>query len=452
MRPAAVLLFLGLAACREYPRPAPGGEAEVTRRIVAAALADDRAWQHLAWLTDRIGHRIAGSPQLERAVTWAADTLRQEGLQVRLEPVTVPHWQRGVERGAIVSPVETPLRLIGLGFSAPGAVEAEVIVVGDFAELERRAGEVAGRIVLFDRPMKPYDGTTHYGEAVVFRGEGPQRASRLGARAALVRSITARSLRTPHTGGTRWEGATPIPAAAVATEDAALLRRLAAAGKVVVRLELASTNTPAQSANVIAELPGRERPGEIVLLAAHLDSWDVGQGAHDDGAGCVIVMRAVGLLRQLGLRPRRTIRVVLYTAEEVGTQGAKAYLAAHRGELSRHVAAIETDSGGFRPTGWRIDPEYPNPRSEPTLREIAAMLGDVGPLVVRSGHTGSDIEDLGPAGVPLIGHAVDGSTYFDIHHTEADTLDKVDPLDLRRNVAVMAVTAWVLAEREASLR
>jgi Zn-dependent M28 family amino/carboxypeptidase len=311
---------------------------------------------------------------------------------------------------------------------------------------------VKGKIVFFDHPMPPFTpgGGAHYDETVTYRNSGPAHASRLGAVAVLVRTVTARSLRSPHTGDTRFEdGATPIPAAAISIEDADLITRLLAAGEPVkVHLTMgAETLPPAASANVIGELRGREHPEEIVLIGAHLDSWDVGQGAHDDGAGCVTVMQALTLLRRLGLTPRRTIRVVLFTNEENGVAGGKEYFRAHRDELEKHVVAMESDSGGFAPRGFDVH-ALGRGRDE-TIAQVADIAGLLSPIhatKVQAGYGGTDAEEATGDFVPQLGLDVDESTYFDYHHSQADTLDKVDPALLRDDVAAMAVMAYVIAD------
>ncbi|HVQ24632.1 MAG TPA: M20/M25/M40 family metallo-hydrolase, partial [Planctomycetota bacterium] len=308
---------------------------------------------------------------------------------------------------------------------------------------------------LFNHVMPPYGPEgSGYGDASRFRGRGPARAAKLGAVAAMVRSLTARSLRSPHTGNTSFrEDDKRIPAVAISTEDADYLARLVGAGETRVRLEVATRNDPkARSANVVGELRGREKPDEIVVLGAHLDSWDVGQGAHDDGAGCVMAMQAITLLRKLDLRPRRTIRVVLFTDEESGLEGAKTYGKTHAAELGSHVAAIETDSGGFRPVGFSVE------TGPQALAGAVALAARIGPLLepvgagkIDSGHGGADIGVLGREGVPLFGFNVEGSRYFDYHHSQADTLDKVDRADLALGAGVLAVMAYVLADQPETL-
>ncbi len=429
---------------------------DVDRRIIAAALADDGAVKKLAWLCDRIGARFSGSPALDQAVAWAAATLAADGHEnVHTEPVMIPHWVRGVAEADVVTPVARPLHLLALSPTPPtpdGGLTAPLVVVNDFDELEKLgAAGVRGKIVLFDHPMAPGGrGGESYNAAVKYRNHGPGRASKLGAAAVLVRSVTAHSLGSPHTGTTLWEtakGEHPIPAAALTVEDTGLLHRLVDAGPVIVHLSLPGQQLPdAASANVVAELRGREKPEEIVLLSAHLDSWDVGQGAHDDGAGVVMAMEALTVLRRLGLRPRRTIRVVLFTNEENGIGGGKAYTVAHAAELPRIVAAIENDSGAFPAAGWALEvDEKVRAAALARANQLAARCAGTGPTTVRATDAGTDIEEL-KAGIPLLELDTDQSTYFDYHHSAADTFDKVDPAVLVRDVAATAVMAYELAE------
>lgn len=431
---------------------APDPRQPVVDKIIAAALADPGAWQKLEHLTDRIGHRLAGSTGLEQAVDWAVAAMKADGHEnVRAEPVMVPHWVRGSESAELIAPVRRPLRMLGLGGSIGtprGGVTGEVVTVDSLDELARLpAGAVTGKIVLFTGAMPPYDPVrgSSYGKLVGMRVSGPSQAAKLGARAVLVRSLTARSLGTPHT-GTLWyrSDAPRIPAAAVTVEDAELIARLARSGPVTVKLTMGARILPdARSANVIGELRGRERPDEIVLIGAHLDSWDVGSGAHDDGAGCVMMMQALTVLRRLGLQPRRTIRVVLFTNEENGGRGADGYRKQHADEIARHVLAVEADSGGFAPRGFDVQG---NDAALARVRELTRMLAAIGATEVAPGSGGADIEELGQAGVPALGLRVEESRYFDYHHTHADTLDKVSPADLARCVAAVAAMAWLVAE------
>jgi carboxypeptidase Q len=426
---------------------------EPATRIITAARADRAAFAKLRELTDTIGHRLSGSPQLEAAIVWAQKTMTADGHPVKLEPVMVPHWVRGIEQAEVTAPIARPLHLIGLGGTVPtprGGVVAPVIIIRTWDELDQRAADVKGKIVLFDVAMPKWtEKTSGYGEVARFRSRGPSRAAKVGAVATLMRSVTAHSLRTPHTGALSYDPEQPkIPAAAITVEDAELIARLAEKGPVTVKLRLESKTLPdAQSHNVIAELKGRERPDELVVIGGHIDSWDVGQGAHDDGAGCVMMMQALTVLKQLGLTPRRTIRVVLFTNEENGLRGAKQYALDHADEAPRTVLALEADSGGFAPRGFSIEtkPEVEQ-RVRARFADISTLLRPLGVTQLHVGHGGADLTPLVPLGVPTAGLVTEGSKYFDYHHTEADTLDKVDPAALADNVAAVAVLAYIAAE------
>ena len=447
------------SAYRATPASAPSSIAtryrEVAAKIIAKARADRGAYEKLAYLTDQIGHRLAGSAALDKAIAWAAQSMKDDGLDVRTEKVMVPHWVRGHQEGAIVSPVQRPLRLLTLGGSVAtpkGGITAPVVVVHDWKELEARADKVKGAIVVFNVPMPAWseEKGSGYGSVVGYRWAAASESAKRGAVAALVRSVTTHSLSTPHTGSMGYAKDHPkIPAASISVEDAELLDRLTDKGSVTVRLRLEPQHLPdVESANVIGELRGRDKPDEVVVIGGHIDSWDVGQGAHDDGGGCVAMMHALTVLKQLGLTPRRTIRVVLFTNEENGVRGARAYAEQHRAELGKTVLALESDSGAFAPRGFSIgheDPAAAN-RVRARLTEVAALLAPLGKLRAILGHTGTDIEPMGPAGVPLVGLEVHGERYFDYHHTEADTLDKVDPQDLADMVATVAVLAYVVAD------
>ncbi len=465
----------GTKASASAPASAVEGYREIAAKIIATARADRGAYKKLAYLTDQIGNRLAGSQQLDKAIAWAAQTMKDDGLDVRTEKVMVPHWVRGVEDGAITSPVdrhsappsggaarsgeagpfERKLHLSTLGGSIAtpkGGITAPVVVVRDWKDLEAKADQVKGAIVVYNVAMPAWTAEkgSGYGSVVGYRFAGASRAAKYGAVAALVRSVTAKSLSTPHTGAMGYAPDQPkIPTASISVEDAELLDRLSAQGKVTVRLRLEPQQLPdVESANVIGELRGSEKPDEIVVIGGHIDSWDVGQGAHDDGAGCVTMMQALKTLKQLGLTPKRTIRVVLFTNEENGTRGAKGYAEQHKAELGKHVLAVESDSGGFAPRGFGIGHKDADAakRVRARLTEIAALMGPLGKLRVEEGHGGTDIEPMEPFGVPQIGLEVYGEKYFDYHHTEADTLDKVDPQDLADMVAAVAVLAYVVAD------
>lgn len=407
--------------------------------LLAAGRADELAWTRLAYLCDHIGHRMTGSAGLAAAIDQAEAWLREDGQEaVGREAVMVPHWDRGGASLTMVSPRRDPLAVLALGGSVgtPG-IEAPVVVIDEETDL---TPALKGKIALFDIPMGEGVPTgPHYGAAAKWRVQGASLAAEQGAVASLVRSVTTRSLYTPHTGVVRYDPAQPsIPAAAVTTEDADWIRRLVAGGtEVHLRLELGAVTHPAaESHNVLGQITGSNWPEQIVVIGAHIDSWDVGQGAHDDGAGVIEVIEALRLIRASGVRPKRTIRAVLFTSEENGVYGGRAYAAAHAGE--RHVAAVESDIGGGRPLRWGATG---SPEQLVWLRALAAPLG----LPVVDGGGGADIGPLGPTGTLLVGLGADDSRYFDVHHTEADTLDKVDPAALREATAGLAALAWLLA-------
>lgn len=443
----------------EVPVPASMQPYEgAASRIVDRVLARGGAWSKLLGLCDGFGHRLTGSQALEGAIDWALARMKAEGADVvRREEVEVQRWVRGAEAAALVTPRVAPIFLLGLGDSVgtpPGGITAEVVTVHteeEFAALDAEA--VRGRIVLYNNPMPRWteEEGTCYGKTVRFRLFGAKLAAAKGALAVLVRSVTATSLRSPHTGVLLYGDApTKIPAAAVSTEDADIIERLQTAGHTVtVKLEMgAHFAPPGVSANAVAELRGRELPDEIVLVSGHIDSWDVGQGAHDDGAGVVMAMEALAVLAELGLRPRRTLRVVLWTNEENGMAGAKSYLKRHAAELPKHQVALEADFGGFAPDGFgvKMEDEAAQARAAQTLRDITTLLQRVGTLTVKPGSAAPDVGHFVKEGVAAMGFYTHGERYFDYHHTEADTVDKVDPSELARSAAAMAVAAYVLAE------
>ena len=420
-------------------------------RMLEAARSDGAGWRKLTYLCDRIGHRLSGSRGLERAIEWAAQEMRREGLEnVQTPLVKVPNWVRGEESAVQLEPLEVPLAMLGLGMSVgtpKEGVTAEVVAVSSFEELDQLgADRVRGRIVLFAVPWQGY------GRTVRYRTSGASRAAGLGAVASLVRSMTGESQRTPHTGALSYMPEIPqIPAAAVSVEDASRMARLCRAGvKVVVRLKMGAQLLPdADSANVIAELGGREKPEEIVVLGGHYDSWDVGQGAQDDGAACMAAWQAVTLMKLVNLRPRRTVRVVLWTNEENGVRGGRAYAEWAGASVKDHVAAIEMDGGCGRPLGFGLTAPAPmQERAMSQAREIAKLLDGIGAGLMAPGGGGADIGPLMRLGVPGFAHRAAVEDYFSWHHTQADTLDKVDPEDFRLSVAALGVLAYGLAEME----
>ena len=414
-------------------------------RLIQEATSDQFAWNRLAELTDTFGNRLAGSENLNRAIAWAVETMKQDGLEnVHTEKVMVPRWVRGTESATIIEPPEHPIVILGLGNSVgtpPAGIEAEVLVVKTFEELTARASEAKGKIVLFNAPYVSYGQTNQY------RTTGPSAAARLGAVAVLVRAIGPTGLRTPHTGSTNYaEGVEKIPAAAVSAEDAERMQRIVDRGRRLrVRLQMeARFEAEVESANVVGELRGREFPDEIVLAGGHFDSWDVGAGASDDGVGCVVTWEAARLMKKLNLRPRRTIRVVLFTNEENGLRGGNAYRDRYKADAAKHVLAIESDSGVFAPGRLGFSGSEPAQR---LMREISVLLSPTGLQEIGSGGGGADIGPIAQAGkVPMLAYQGDSTRYFTIHHTPADTVDRIPPEDVSRAAAALAVITYVVAE------
>jgi carboxypeptidase Q len=408
------------------------------------------AWERLAELGDTFGHRLSGSKSLEAAIQWAAERMKKDGLEnVRLEPVKVPHWVRGTESLEIVSPGRHALVMLGLGNSVgtpPTGIEADLIIVRNFAELQSRAADVKGRIVLFNVPF------TTYGETVQYRGDGPSRAGALGAVGVLVRSVGPPGLRTPHTGALRYADALPqVPAAAITTEDADRLQRMVDRGASVrLRLKMEAKFLPdADSFNVVGEIRGRERPEEVVVVGGHFDSWDVGTGSTDDGGGCVVTWEALRLMKKLNLRPRRTVRVVLWTNEENGLRGGLAYRDRYKDQLPHHVLMLESDSGVFKPTGFGFSGSE---AARGKVIEIARLLSGIGADQISLSGEGADIGPSVQAGnIPAMSLEGNGN-YFLIHHTPADTVDKIDPGDMSRAGAAVAVMAYVIADMPERLK
>lgn len=432
--------------------------AQTEVRIVDHILAQSQGYETLSYLTDKIGPRLSGSRGAELAVRWTTQRFRDWGIDVRNERVVVPHWVRGAERARLVSHNNQQLVLTTLGGSVAtpaNGITAEVIEVTSYDELAKLGREmIAGKIVYYHTAMdmelvESGRAFEAYSKAVIFRGAGASRAAEYGAVAAVVRSVATASLRTPHTGSLRYDPRHPkIPAAALTTEDADLIHRLLARGeRVRMQLVLTPRTLPdVVSANVVAEIRGSELPEEIVLIGGHLDSWDIGTGAIDNGSGVSMVMETMRVLKELGIRPKRTIRAVLFMNEENGLRGARAYFAnaAKREELHRHVAAIETDAGAATPVGFISTLEGGNLER---VQSRMGVLARIAPMYFRSSkHTGADTSPLTDAGIPGFGLVPDPRHYFDYHHTPADTLDKVDPKALAQNTAALAALAYVIAE------
>lgn len=451
---AALLGAAALAARAALSEPSAGLRAAL-ERLVRAAKETNGAYETIRGLTDSVGPRLSGSPGDARAIAWTEAALRSRGfVNVRAEEVTVPHWERGEESGEIVSPAPFRLSLCALGGSVgtpAGGIEGEIVEANSLEGVDALGEKAKGRIVFVWKVMERRADGSGYGATVPIRGGAASRAAKLGATGVLIRSVGTSNARLPHTGALRYEDGVPkIPAAALANPDADLLHRLLEAGKTVkVRFSLGARTLPdAVSANVLGEIPGREKPEEIVVLSGHLDSWDLGQGAIDDAAGLGIVIEAARLIGQLPLKPRRTLRVVAFANEENGLAGARAYAKAHAAELPRHVAAIESDSGAGPVSGlsWTAGPS-----AEPFLSGVAAILKPFGLGALKKGGGGADVGQLRAGGVPQFSPIQDTSRYFDLHHSADDTFDKIDRDELNSGVAAVAALAYALAESEQPL-
>lgn len=423
------------------------------KQIFDEALGKGKSYEMLYDLSVNIGARLSGSPGAAAAVEWSRHVM--EGFDfdsVWLQPVLVPHWVRGQkEVGRIISKKvgTVDVNVCALGGSigtGPSGISAGIIEVKSFDELKMLGTGVKGKIVFFNRPMNPTQVQTFtaYGGAVEQRANGAAEAAKLGAVAALVRSMGSNLEDYPHTGSMRYApNVTKIPALAISTKHAALLSRLLKDDKdVQVYLENHSvTLEDAPSFNVVGEIRGSEYPDEIIVVGGHLDSWDIGQGAHDDGAGCVQSIEVLRLFKQMGYKPKRTIRAVMFMNEENGLRGGLKYaeLAAKNNE--KHVAAIESDRGGFVPRGFTVPTDA---AAKAKVRSWKPLLEPYGLTDFSSEGGGADIGPLANQGVPLIGFLPDSQRYFDYHHTAEDTIDKVNKRELELGAASMAALVYLI--------
>jgi len=424
---------------------------EKAQKIIQSAMENDSAFTNLSYFGDKFGHRFSGSESLENSLDWIVEELKQQGFtQIIEQNVKVPHWVRGNEHATLLLPREKNLPMLGLGgsVSTPSeGITADVIVVQSFDDLQAKKEEVEGKIVLYNVPF------TTYGETVQYRLNGAIEAAKLGAVASLIRSVTPYSMKTPHTGTSRYqEGVPKIPHAAITLEDAEMIQRMSdREERIRINLYMEAKTLPdTDSRNIIFELKGSEKPEEIIVMGGHIDSWDVGQGLMDDAGGCFAAWEALKIIKELGLRPKRTIRVVFWTNEENGLRGANAYrdMVEQDGSLSKHILAIESDSGVFDPIGFGFTG---SDEAFNILRVIGSLLEPIDSGEVFRGGGGADIGPLLREGVPGMGLRVDGEKYFWYHHTDADTIDKLNEQDYKECIATMALFAYVVADMEESL-
>lgn len=427
----------------------------VARMLLRAGLKDNNAYALLAELTTTCGSRLSGSPGAARAVDLTAAMMRRYGfVNVRAESVMVPHWVRGsIEEASLIGADgrRRSLAVAALGGSVatpPTGITAGVIEVRSFDELRAAGSRAAGKIVFFNRPMDPatFNTFSGYGGAVDQRAAGAIEAARVGAVGVIVRSVTLAHDNVPHTGSMSYaDGIAKIPAVAIGIRDAEVLSATVARDpRARVRMRLSCATLPdAPSANVMGELVGSEHPEEVIVIGGHLDCWDKGVGAHDDGSGCMQAIEALRLLKELGITPQRTIRAVMFMNEENGSRGGKAYAADPHRTGERHIAAIEADRGGFTPRGFAVQAD------SVTLERVkrwAPILDMVGAGQISAGHAGVDVSPIVNAGAAGFGLIVDHHRYFDVHHSANDTLQAVHPRELELGAIAGAVLVYLLSD------
>lgn len=447
----AAVMSLVVASTLYAQNPDIDNYRTVSDNIIRKALEDDDRFEYLALFADTFGHRFSGSESLENAIDWIVEEMQDDRFDtVRTQQVMVPRWVRGEESATLISPHKKDLPMLGLGGSVgtpKEGIEAEVLVVGSFEDLRSKADQAEGKIVLFNVPF------TSYGQTVQYRLNGAVEAAKAGAVASLIRSVGPYSMQTPHTGTSRYQdGVKKIPHAAITLEDASMIQRISDRGKTIkIKLNMeAKTLSDVPSRNVIAEIKGSEHPEEIVVLGGHIDSWDVGQGAMDDAGGCFAAWEALKIMKELGLKPKRTVRLVMWTNEENGLRGANAYrdMVRANGTLENHILAMESDGGVFEPRGFGFSG---SDEAYAMISEIGKLLQPIGSGNITRGGGGADIGPIMREGVPGMGLIVDGSRYFWYHHTAADTIDKLSADEYNKCIATMAVMAYVAADMEKSL-
>lgn len=444
-----IILIIAVMLSQSFGESIKSKYVETSLKIISKSLTDSTAYNRLGYMCDTFGPRLSGSKNLENAINWILKEMNNDGLEnVKGEKVAVPTWIRGKESATLLSPFMKELSMLGLGGSIAtprGGLKAEVIVVNDWDELESRSNEVPGKIVLFNAPF------TSYGETVAYRYSGASAAAKHGAVASLIRSIGPWSMNTPHTGVMAYkDDVKKIPHAALTMEDAMMLSRIHDRNdKIIVKLDMnARMVADRWSRNVLGEIKGSIYPEEVVVVGGHIDSWDVGQGAHDDGGGCIVSWEVLRLIKELGLKPKRTIRCVMWTNEENGGKGNKGYRDMHMDEMDKHVLAIESDGGVFSPEGFGFSG---NESAREIVEEIHELMKPIGANTISEGGRAADVAPLNDEGVPVMSLKVDGSKYFWYHHTNADTFDKIDFNEFNRCIAAMAIMAYVVADLDEPL-
>jgi len=444
-----IILIIAVMLSQSFGESIKSKYVETSLKIISKSLTDSTAYNRLGYMCDTFGPRLSGSKNLENAINWILKEMNNDGLEnVKGEKVAVPTWIRGKESATLLSPFMKELSMLGLGGSIAtprGGLKAEVIVVNDWDELESRSNEVPGKIVLFNAPF------TSYGETVAYRYSGASAAAKHGAVASLIRSIGPWSMNTPHTGVMAYkDDVQKIPHAALTMEDAMMLSRIHDRNdKIIVKLDMnARMVADRWSRNVLGEIKGSIYPEEVVVVGGHIDSWDVGQGAHDDGGACIASWEVLRLIKELGLKPKRTIRCVMWTNEENGGKGNKGYRDMHMDEMDKHVLAIESDGGVFSPEGFGFSG---NDSAREIVEEIHELMKPIGANTISEGGRAADVAPLNDEGVPVMSLKVDGSKYFWYHHTNADTFDKIDFNEFNRCIAAMAIMAYVVADLDEPL-
>ncbi len=413
-------------------------------RIISKALSDSTAYNRLSYLCDMFSYRLSGSKGLEDAINWIIKEMKKDGLDnVQGQRVKVPTWIRGEESVSILKPFNKQLNMLGIGGSvgtSKSGIVGDLVVVESFDELEEISKDINGKIVLFNVPF------TSYGETVSYRYSGASRAAKYGAKATLIRSIGSWSMDTPHTGTMFYDrNIRKIPHAAITMEDAMSLGRIYNRGdKITVKVKMDAKTVPDRwSRNVISQINGSIYPDQIIVIGGHIDSWDVGQGAHDDAGGCLVAWEAIRLIKELELTPKRTIRCVLWTNEENGGKGNKAYRDMYLDEIGNHILAIESDGGVFAPEGFGFTGSN---EAKAIVESIHKLLKPIKANFMSEGGRAADIAPLNDKGVPVMSLKVDNSKYFWFHHTNADTFDKVDFYEFNKCVAAMAIMAYTVAD------